>query len=161
MVVMRYSPYNRAVKKVLDSGVLGDIINIQHIEPVGWQHFAHSYVRGNWKNEATTSFSLMAKCCHDLDILSYYMGKDTPKKLSSFGSLAHFKPSNKPKEAGHAKRCTECAYERKCPYSAKKIYLEPLQSEAADPERVSSNLRFRRSSSRTAQKADLTLFRCE
>lgn len=135
--VLRYSPYNRAVKEVLDSGVLGDIINIQHIEPVGWQHFAHSYVRGNWKNEATTSFSLMAKCCHDLDILSYYMGKDAPKKVSSFGSLAHFKPSKKPKEAGDAKRCTDCAYESKCPYSAKKVYLEPLMSDAEDPERVS------------------------
>ncbi len=58
--------------------------------------------------------------------LSFYMGKDAPKKVSSFGSLAHFKPSKKPKEAGDAKRCTDCAYERKCPFSAKKIYLEPL-----------------------------------
>ncbi|KAJ1023598.1 hypothetical protein NDA16_003215 [Ustilago loliicola] len=138
--VMRYSPYNRAVKEVLDSGVLGEIINIQHIEPVGWQHFAHSYVRGNWKNEATTSFSLMAKCCHDLDILSYYMGKDEPKKVSSFGSLAHFKPSKKPKEAGDAKRCTDCAYESKCPYSAKKVYLEPLMSDAEDPERWAQHI---------------------
>ncbi|CDU25884.1 uncharacterized protein SPSC_06055 [Sporisorium scitamineum] len=138
--VMRYSPYNRAVKEVLDSGVLGEIINIQHIEPVGWQHFAHSYVRGNWKNEATTSFSLMAKCCHDLDILSYYMGKDFPKRVSSFGSLAHFKPSKKPKEAGDATRCTDCAHERKCPYSAKKIYLEPVMSDAEDPERWAQHI---------------------
>ena len=41
-LVLRYSPYNRAVKQVIDSGVLGEIINIQHIEPVGNQHFAHS-----------------------------------------------------------------------------------------------------------------------
>lgn len=134
--VMRYSPYNIAIKAILDSGVLGDIINVQHIEPVGFEHFAHSYVRGNWRNEESTSFSLMTKCCHDLDIVSMYMGKDKPVRLSSFGSLTHFKPSKKPKEAGAATRCTECAFERKCPYSAKKIYLEPLASGAPNPENV-------------------------
>jgi len=27
--VLRYSPYNQAVKKVIDSGALGEIVNIQ------------------------------------------------------------------------------------------------------------------------------------
>lgn len=62
-VVLRYSPYNKAVKEVIDSGALGDIVNIKHIEPVGNQHFAHSFVRGNWHKEADTSFGLMTKCC--------------------------------------------------------------------------------------------------
>lgn len=61
--VLRYSPYNKAVKEVIDSGALGDIVNIKHIEPVGNQHFAHSFVRGNWHKEADTSFGLMTKCC--------------------------------------------------------------------------------------------------
>lgn len=62
-LVLRYSPYNRAIKEVIDSGALGDIINIQHIEPVGNEHFTHSYIRGSWHNETESTFSLMAKCC--------------------------------------------------------------------------------------------------
>lgn len=64
--VLRYSPYNRAVKDVIDSGALGEIINIQHIEPVGNQHFAHSYVRGNWRTEKDSSFALMTKSCQSV-----------------------------------------------------------------------------------------------
>lgn len=67
--VLRYSPYNTAIRDTINTGVLGKIVNIQHLEPVGRQHFAHSYVRGNWRNQKTATFSLMAKSCHDIDIL--------------------------------------------------------------------------------------------
>jgi hypothetical protein len=127
--VLRYSPYNVAVKQVIDSGALGEIINIQHIEPVGNQHFAHSYVRGNWHKEADASFSLMAKCCHDIDILSFYLSGLEPVKVHSFGSIGHFKPSKQPEEAQGAKRCLDCPIEKSCVWSAKKIYVEPLAHE--------------------------------
>jgi predicted dehydrogenase len=124
------------VKAVIDSGALGEIINIQHIEPVGNQHFAHSYVRGNWGKEADATFALMAKSCHDIDIVSYYLSGLTPVKVHSFGSIGHFKRSKKPKEAGAATRCLDCSFEQDCVWSAKKIYVEPL-SHAEDRERVS------------------------
>ncbi|TXT12777.1 hypothetical protein VHUM_01178 [Vanrija humicola] len=121
--VLRYSPYNQAIKDVIDSGALGDIVNIQHMEPVGNEHFVHSFVRGNWRNESETTFALMAKCCHDLDIVSFYLSGRKPVQVSSFGTLSLFKPSRKPKEAGNAKRCLECPAEEDCVWSAKKVYL--------------------------------------
>ncbi|KAJ3497551.1 hypothetical protein NLG97_g1816 [Lecanicillium saksenae] len=127
--VLRYSPYNRAVKDIIDSGALGEIINIQHIEPVGNQHFAHSYVRGNWHKEADSSFALMTKSCHDIDIVNFYLSGLKPTKVHSFGSLRHFKKSQKPVEAGAAKRCLECPHEQDCVWSAKKIYIDTLQGD--------------------------------
>ncbi|ORX37400.1 putative NAD-binding Rossmann fold oxidoreductase [Kockovaella imperatae] len=127
--VLRYSPFNQAVKKIIDSGALGDIVNIQHIEPVGDEHFAHSFVRGNWHKESDTSFALMTKCCHDIDIVSFYLSGLVPKRVSSFGSLFQFNKAKKPKEAGNARRCLDCAYEPKCTWSAKKIYLQPLTTD--------------------------------
>lgn len=61
--VMRYSPYSREITDIVRSRSLGDLVNIVQIEPVGYYHFAHSYVRGNWASEKQSSFSLMTKCC--------------------------------------------------------------------------------------------------
>jgi predicted dehydrogenase len=125
--VLRYSPHNLEMKKLLDQGVVGDIININHTEPVGWYHFAHSYVRGNWKRKDTTTFSLMAKCCHDIDLLMWLLGSDNIRKVSSFGSLSYFRKDRKPAEAGDATRCLSCQNEPSCAYSAKKIYLDEFK----------------------------------
>ncbi|KAH7916321.1 hypothetical protein BJ138DRAFT_995958 [Hygrophoropsis aurantiaca] len=124
--VLRYSPYNRAMTEVVKSGSLGELINAVHVEPVGYFHFAHSYVRGNWAKEHASSFSLMTKSCHDIDILCHWLSPAVPTRVSSFGSLQHFRKEKKPKTAGTATRCLSCPIERECPYSAKKIYLEPV-----------------------------------
>jgi len=122
--VMRYTPYTDLVRRVIDSGRIGRIINIQHLEPVGWWHAAHSYVRGNWRNTATSSPMLLAKSSHDIDWISFVTGKRI-ETVASFGSRAHFRASEAPVGAGT--RCVDCAIEPNCPYSAKKIYLEPAQ----------------------------------
>ncbi|OBZ76186.1 putative oxidoreductase YteT [Grifola frondosa] len=124
--VLRYSPYNRALTEIVRSGRLGQLINVVHVEPVGYYHFAHSYVRGNWAKEKDSCFSLMTKSCHDIDILCHWLSPERPTRVSSFGSLQHFRKAGKPAEAGAATRCYDCAYERDCAYSAKKIYLEPV-----------------------------------
>ena len=119
--VMRYTPYTRQLKSIVDSGQIGEVVNIQHLEPVGYWHQAHSFVRGNWRNEAESSFMLLAKSCHDLDWIRYMMGARCTK-VASFGSLYHFNRLNKPD--GAAERCLDCPIESTCPYSAKKIYIE-------------------------------------
>jgi predicted dehydrogenase len=122
--VMRYTPYTRAVKEIVDSGQLGDIMSVQHLEPVGFWHHAHSYVRGNWRRGDIAASMLMAKSCHDLDWLQYILGQ-VPLRVSSFGSLTHFTPASRP--AGAADRCAGCAAEADCPYSAPRFYGDLLR----------------------------------
>jgi len=121
--VMRYTAYTQQLKALLDAGRIGQLVSVQHFEPVGYWHQAHSFVRGNWGNEARSSCMLLAKSCHDLDWLSYMLGVPC-RRVSSFGSLTHFVRANQP--AGAADRCLDCSVEPTCPYSAKKIYLGRL-----------------------------------
>lgn len=118
--VLRYTGYTRRLKSLVDSGSVGEVVCIQHLERVGYWHQAHSFVRGNWGNEGRSSCMLLAKSCHDLDWLRYIMGVRC-LRVSSFGSLYHFRKEHKPE--GAADRCLDCAVEPDCPYSAKKIYL--------------------------------------
>lgn len=122
--VLRYTDYTREIKGIIDSGAIGEIVSIQHFEPVGYWHQAHSYVRGNWRNEETSSCMLLAKSCHDIDWIHYMMGKRC-HSVSSYGGLHHFRGENKP--IGSADRCTVCPVEKTCPYSALKIYLGRLE----------------------------------
>jgi len=123
--VMRYTAYTQRLKQMLDAGAIGDLVSIQHLEPVGHWHQAHSFVRGNWGNEAESSPMLLAKSCHDLDWLRYVMGERC-QAIQSFGTLKHFRQEEKPANAGE--RCLECEYEPECPYSAKRIYLTRVEA---------------------------------
>ncbi|CAK7268271.1 hypothetical protein SEPCBS119000_002975 [Sporothrix epigloea] len=134
--VLRYSPHNILLRKLLlEDRVIGDILSVVHTEPVGWWHFTHSYVRGNWRREQTSAPSLLTKSCHDIDVLlwllcspaSYRGGNETaphlPSTVSSSGSLQLFRKSRKPMAAGSATNCLSCPVETDCKYSAKRIYL--------------------------------------
>jgi len=120
--VLRHTPYYKKMKNIIDEGIIGKIISIEHIEPVGYWHQAHSYIRGNWRNSKTSSPMLLAKSCNDLDILSWLINKPF-KKICSFGSLTHLKKENAPK--GSSNRCiNNYRIEEDCPYSALKLYLD-------------------------------------
>ncbi|MBS2212673.1 Gfo/Idh/MocA family oxidoreductase [Carboxylicivirga mesophila] len=120
--VLRYTPYFRKMKQIIDSGEIGDVVSVQHLEPVARIHMSHSFVRGNWGNSQKSTPMILSKSCHDTDILRWLIGKSC-KRVSSFGSLSLFKERNAPK--GSTSRCTDgCAVERNCPFSAIKIYKE-------------------------------------
>ncbi|HEV7646749.1 MAG TPA: Gfo/Idh/MocA family oxidoreductase [Actinophytocola sp.] len=121
--VLRYRPYTRLVKRLLDEGRIGDVMSVQHLEPVGYWHYAHSYVRGNWRRSDLASFMLLAKSGHDIDWLRHVVGRPI-ERVSSFGSLTHFVRARQP--AGAADRCVECAVEPDCAYSAPRLYLGRL-----------------------------------
>jgi predicted dehydrogenase len=117
---MRYSNYFSKLKEVVDSGIIGRIMNIQWTENVGYWHQAHSFVRGNWRRKDETSPMILAKSCHDMDMIQHIVGGEC-LKVSSFGSLSFFKAENAPE--GSTKRCTDgCKVEHDCPFSAIKWY---------------------------------------
>ncbi len=118
---MRYSTYYRELKKILDEQTIGRLTSIQWNENVGVLHQSHSFVRGNWRNSIESSPMILQKSCHDMDMLQWLVNSECVK-VSSFGSLTHFKEENAPE--GSTARCTDgCAVERECIFSAIKMYL--------------------------------------
>ena len=119
--VLRTTPFFSTLNDILQSGRLGDIVTVEHRENVAYYHMAHSFVRGNWRNESLSSPMILAKCCHDLDLLVWNMGVPV-KRLQSFGSLRHFRPENAPE--GATLRCTDgCPAAETCPFDARRLYL--------------------------------------
>lgn len=117
--VLRYAPFFQTIKNITDSKELGEIQNIDLTEKVAYWHFAHSYVRGNWRKEKESSPIILAKSCHDLDIISWLIDSK-PQTVFSQGSLRFFKKENAPKNS--LERCTD-GCQADCLYDARKFYL--------------------------------------
>jgi predicted dehydrogenase len=122
--VLRYTAYTRLLRGLLHGGAAGELVSIEHLEPVGFWHHAHSYVRGNWRREDQAGPMLLAKCSHDLDWLGHVIGRRCTA-VASFGGLGELRPGRAP--AGAGERCLDCAIERSCAYSARRIYLEAAE----------------------------------
>ena len=118
--VLRYTQFYQKLKELLACGTIGKLESVVATENVAYWHFAHSYVRGNWRRTEDSSPVILAKSCHDMDILRYLIGKPC-LRVSSFGSLDWFRSVNAP--VGSAARCLDCRVKDECPYDAEKIYL--------------------------------------
>ncbi len=136
--VLRYAPYFIKLRELIQSEAIGETISIQHLEPIGYDHMAHSFVRGNWHNSRQTTPIILAKSCHDLDIIKWMLEKPS-RKIQAFGDLKWFRTENAP--AGSTARCTDgCAVEKTCPYSAidhyhtrrKRLYVFDLPEKKED-----------------------------
>jgi len=119
--VLRYAPFFREIKELIDSRKYGKVVTINMTENVAYWHHAHSYVRGNWRNDNTSTPMIIAKCCHDLDLISWFIN-DKCDKVSSFGSLSFFKRENAKEDSSDF--CVNCKYKDSCEYSATRIYLK-------------------------------------
>lgn len=127
--VLRYTNFFTSLKSIIDSGELGKVVAIKHAENIGNFHMAHSFVRGNWRNDRLSSPIIMQKSCHDLDILLWLVGSHCTK-VAAFGGLSYFRPENAP--AGSAERCLTCPVAETCRYDARKAYLPGLGSWPTD-----------------------------
>lgn len=120
--VLRFTPFFSKLHEIIQSGRLGQIISVEHRENIAYWHMAHSFVRGNWRNRALSSPLILAKCCHDMDILFWNHGP--VRRLSSVGSLIHFRPENAP--PGAPLYCLDgCPAADECPFYAPRIYPSP------------------------------------
>ena len=121
--VLRYTNFFGKLKDIIDSGELGRVVAIKHSENIGNFHMAHSFVRGNWRNDTLSSPIIMQKSCHDLDILLWLTGAHCTK-VAAFGSLSYFREANAP--SGSADRCENCPVASGCRFNAMKVYLPNL-----------------------------------
>jgi predicted dehydrogenase len=119
--VLRYAPYFIELREIVRSGAIGDVVSVQHLEPVEFSHLNHSYVRGIWRNSKKSTPILLGKSCHDLDILRWIVGKHCTR-ISAFGRQSFYTQENAPE--GSAGRCLDCGVEAECAFSALKSYIE-------------------------------------
>ena len=104
--VLRYTPFYNAIKRIIEDGRIGEVVTIQAMEQVGYWHQAHSYVRGNWRRADESSPMILAKCCHDMDILIWLTGKRA-RYVSSYGN--NYLCGKSPRGRGAALHGLRCA----------------------------------------------------
>lgn len=122
--VLRYAPFYAEIKKAILAGKIGKIMHIHTAEHVSYHHFTSCYVRGKWNNTKTCGASvLLAKCCHDIDLITWFMSGVKPVSVDSMGGLHYFNKENAPANSGN--HCMlDCPLEKTCDYSVRRMHLE-------------------------------------
>lgn len=123
--VLRYAPFYNQIKKLVLKGTFGDVVNLDLTENIAYWHFALSYVRGPWRDMGKSTPTIIAKCCHDLDLIQWLMDKRCTR-VSSYGKLYYFNAAHAPE--GSAEFCVDCDKRTRenCPYDSYKVYPERM-----------------------------------
>lgn len=119
--VMRYSPAILLLDEVVKSGVLGRLMAIDHTERVAYWHYVQAYIKMHSAWQGKTYATILAKCCHDLDLIQHYASSKC-KSVASIGKIGCFTKENAP--TGASEYCLDCVHVETCPYSAKRVYLD-------------------------------------
>ncbi|MDP7328445.1 MAG: Gfo/Idh/MocA family oxidoreductase [Candidatus Thalassarchaeaceae archaeon] len=119
--VLRYAPFYAAIKERVANGEIGEIMHIHTTENVSYHHMAVAFIRGKWRRQETNPM-LLAKCCHDLDLICWMKTGVRPRKVASFGGRHFFTLDNAPE--GSAPHCNDCSIERDCEYSAIRHHVD-------------------------------------
>ena len=119
--VLRYSAGVNLLDKVLKTGVLGKLITIDQTERVRFWHYLQAYFKLHSLWEGKTFATILAKCCHDLDLIQHF-AQSKCHSVSSVGGVAFFKRENAPEDA--TEYCLDCPHVDTCPYSAKRVYVD-------------------------------------
>ncbi|MGH0038163.1 MAG: Gfo/Idh/MocA family protein [Myxococcota bacterium] len=124
--VLRYSAFYSRVAAILASGRLGRLVTLDLREHVAYWHMTHSFVRGKFRNTGVAAPFLVAKCCHDLDLMVWLAGAPV-RRVTSFGSLSHYRPERAPE--GAPERCTDgCPVQTDCIHDAVRFYAGPPEA---------------------------------
>lgn len=121
---LRYTPFYQKFKTVIASGEIGKVLSVEQSENVAYHHYMCSFIRGKWHRSEDTSSIVLQKCCHDLDIITWFVG-DVNDTLQSFGDLRYYIKENAPKNS--AKLCVNCKV-KNCPYNAYEFYVKAHDS---------------------------------
>ena len=133
---LRYTPFYQKMKTLLQNGVLGDILSFEQSENVAYHHYMLSFIRGNWRKAEESSSIILQKCCHDLDIIYWLIGKKCTT-LSSYGSLQYYTKAHKPSYA--TEKCADCP-KKDCAYNAVEFF-KTYSSALPENEKTDENIR--------------------
>ena len=130
--VLRHHPVFQGVMKELKKGTIGQLLSINCSESIGVMHGA-SYMRRWHRKSVNSGGFLLAKCSHDLDLMSDF-ADSLPSKVSSFGGTSFFTPSKQ-----KAAFCSECSDE-KCRFRFHGEMVRMTPDEKASPSEKSFDL---------------------
>lgn len=134
--MLRFAPFFVTLKEIIDSGVIGPLLQISAAEVVEYYHGAAFFRR--WHRFRSHSGGLLVhKACHTLDVLNW-LAQAAPLWVSARGGVDTFVRNSQA-----AVRCRDCSLTATCPavYRADQYnYIYQTRDERAEPDRSTADL---------------------